>query len=160
MDFETIKRNIMQNWKDKLLILLTALMALLGLETAYQYNIPAPESYEQAGPVIDAPSVTLGDEDINADKWTVLVSYKVAQEVAGPPSLPAGYSTAYTYTWPVHVVIYSRTAPKLADITVEPPALKGETFMAVSYEVLSHEKPGKKPREEAPENPIQAAPEI
>jgi hypothetical protein len=153
----------MQNWKDKLLILLTALMALLGLETAYQYNTPAPESYEQTAGFYAAPSVTLGDEDINADKWTVLVSYKVAQEVAGPPSLPAGYSSAYTYTWPVQVVIYSRTAPKLADITVEPPALKGETFMAVSYEVLSHEKPGKKPREEQPEtpdNPIQAAPEI
>jgi hypothetical protein len=89
-----------------------------------------------------------------------LVSYKVAQEVSGPPSLPSGYSSAYTYTWPVQVVIYSKTTPKLEDITVEPPALKGEMFMAVSYEVLSREKPGKKPREEAPESPIQAAPEI
>ena len=153
----------MQNWKDKLLGLISLLVLLLGGERAYNYASPAPESYEQAGPVIDAPSVTMGDEDINADKWTILVSYKVAQEVSGPPSLPSGYSSAYTYTWPVQVVIYSKTTPKLADITVEPPALKGETFMAVSYEVLSREKPGKKPREEQPEtpdNPEQYAPEI
>jgi len=137
----------MNNWKDKWLILLTALMALLGLDRGYQYatapgDVATP--YEATAPRIDIEPAVQGGEVPNATEWTLLITYRVSAEVSGPPALPSGYNTSYLYTWPRPVVLYSRVPPKLADITAAPPALKGQVYLPESFEVLASRPPGKR----------------
>jgi hypothetical protein len=149
-------------WK----IIISILAIFLVGERAYDYATPAPtldlapSSYAAPSPRLPIPPVYQDgkeSEDVKATEWTLLVTYRVSAKVDSPAALPDGYATTYLYTWPRPVVLYSRREPSLADVKAEPPGLKGETFMASSFEVLSSRKPGTGKGDQLIEPPVEAA---
>jgi hypothetical protein len=140
----------MQNWKDKLLLIITLIVTLLGSERAYQYASRAPaeealSSYEH--------SLT-PDRDIRNTRYELLVTYEVTQDVQAPAGLPAGYTTTYIYTWPQPVVLFLRRPPTLQDILYVPPALKEKQQSIHSFTILSERRPI------LDDEPIEKKPEI
>ena len=128
----------MKNWKDILLLIVTALAALIGGERVYDYAsaAPAPEAQPTSYEVVLNP-----DRDIRNTRYEILVTYEVAREITAPAGLPGGYTTSQLYTWPQPIVLFLRRPPTPDDVSYIPPALEGLQAEVHSFIILSERKP-------------------